>query len=405
MARLQLSGLNKVFPSGDRALFDVNLEANDREFLVIVGGENSGKSTLLRLIAGLDDVSGGKIFIDGKEVTEIPPKDRDIAMVFKSSTLYPALTVFDNMAFGLRMRKAPEALVLERVKVAANILGLNEVLYRKPKTLTASAKQRAAIGRAIVREPKIYLFDEPLAGLDEKLKLDMLNVIINLQARMQGTFVYATKDVSEAMSIGTRIVVMKNGFVQQVDTPANLYDYPANTYVAFFIGSPTINFIKKVKIEEKEGGYAAVFDGGEMLLPENIVSRFKSIKDYAGTGRYVTLGIRPEDAKICDGGAFDGNVLSVQGDDEKYAECSLTKDLTLNVSADKDYEKGKNVKIDVDLTRLYIFDAKSCLTLLERDGGYKVTGLPDADFIPLPFDEEEELYENSKPKKAQKKKK
>ncbi|MDE6585434.1 MAG: ABC transporter ATP-binding protein [Clostridia bacterium] len=405
MATLKLTELNKVFPSGERALFDVSLEAVDKEFLVIVGGENSGKSTLLRLIAGLDDVSRGKIFIDEKDVTEVPPKDRDIAMVFSSSTLYPALNVYDNMAFGLRMRKAPEALVHERVKVAANILGLNDALFRKPKALTAAAKQRAAIGRAIVREPKLYLLDEPLSGLDDKLKLDMLNVIVNIQARMQGTFVYATKNLAEAMTIGTRIVVMKNGFVQQVDTPANLYDYPANTYVAFFIGTPTINFIKKVKIEAGEGGYDAVFDGGKITLPQNIVERFEAISEYAGTGKYVTLGIRPEDAKVSESGILSGTVDSCEGGDEKYAECTISAELSLNVSTDKFLDKGKKVQIEVDASRLHIFDAKTCLTLLKRDAGYTVTGLPNADYVPLPFDEEQAIYENSKPKKAQKKKK
>lgn len=405
MATLKLSGLNKVFPSGERALFDVSLDAVDREFLVILGGENSGKSTLLRLIAGLDDVTAGKIFIDGKDVTEVVSKDRDIAMVFKSSTLYPALNVFDNMAFGLRMRKAPETLVQERVKAAANVLGLNDQLFRKPKVLTAAAKQRVAIGRAMVREPKIYLFDEPLAGLDDKLKLDMLNIIVNVQARMNGTFVYATKSVAEAMTIGTRIAVMKNGFLQQADTPANLYDYPANTYVAFYIGAPTINFIKKVKITEEDGAYAAAFKEGKIILPENVVNRFESIKDYAGTGRYVTLGIRPEDAKISADGAFAGTAGKFEGGEEKYCECVISDDLTLNVSADKGYERGDKLKVEIDASRLYIFDAKSCLTLLKRDAGYKATSLPDADFVPLPFDEEEAIFENAKPKKAQKKKK
>ncbi|MDE6504931.1 MAG: ABC transporter ATP-binding protein, partial [Clostridia bacterium] len=264
MASLKIKGLNKAFPSGETALYDVNLEAADKEFLVFLGGDSSGKSTLLRIVAGLDDATSGTVEINGKDMTDVEPKNRDIAMVFKNNTLYPALNVFDNMAFGLRLRKAPEALVRERVKVAAEILGLNDCLYRKPKVLTAAAKQRVAIGRAIVREPKLYLFDEPLSGLDDKLRLDMLNVIINLQARLEGTFVYATKNLSEALTIGTRIVVLKDGFVQQIDTPANLYDYPANTYVAFLIGSPTVNFIKKVKIVSNGNGYFAEFNGGKL---------------------------------------------------------------------------------------------------------------------------------------------
>ena len=184
MASLNLRGVNKVYPSGETGLYDINLEADDKEFLVVVGADGSGKSSLLRVVAGLEDATSGSVFIDGKDMADVEPKNRDIAMVFQSSTLYPSLNVFDNMAFGLRLRKAPEALVQERVKAVSNILGMNDILYRKPKVLTAAAKQRVAIGRAIVREPKIYLFDEPLSGLDDKLKGDMLNVIMNLQARL-----------------------------------------------------------------------------------------------------------------------------------------------------------------------------------------------------------------------------
>ncbi|MCX4287592.1 MAG: ATP-binding cassette domain-containing protein, partial [Clostridia bacterium] len=217
MANLKLNGVNKVYPSGSLALHNISLEAKDKEFLVISGGENSGKSTLLRVIAGLEDVTSGEIFIGDKDATEAAPKDRDITMVFKSDTLYPNMTVFENMAYGLRVRKAPQTLVEQRVKAAAAILGLESLLYRKPKMLTAAQKQRVAIARSIVREPKLYLFDEPLSGLDDKLKAELLNIVINMQARMQGTFIYSTKNVAEAMTIGTRIVVLKNGIVQQID--------------------------------------------------------------------------------------------------------------------------------------------------------------------------------------------
>ncbi|MDE6001749.1 MAG: ABC transporter ATP-binding protein, partial [Clostridia bacterium] len=272
MASLKLCGVDKVYPSGTMALYDINLEARDKEFLVIVGGEESGKSTLLKVIAGLEEASSGEIFIGDKEVTELEPKDRDIAMVFRSNTLYPALTVFDNMGFGLKIRKAPAALIEQRVKAAANVLGLNEVLYRRPKALTAAQKQRVAIGRAIVREPKLYLFDEPLAGLDDKLKSEILNVIINLQARMEGTFVYCTKNVAEALTVGTRIVVLKNGFVQQIDTPANLYDYPANAYVAFTLGAPTINFVNKAAIVKKRVKVYAVDGEFKVELSDKVLN-------------------------------------------------------------------------------------------------------------------------------------
>lgn len=404
MSSLKVTGVNKVYPSGETALYDINLEANDKEFLVITGVDGSGKSSLLRVIAGLEDASSGTVFIDDKDMTEVEPKNRDIAMVFQSSTLYPSLNVFDNMAFGLRLRKAPEALVQERVKAVANILGLNDVLYRKPKVLTTVAKQRVAIGRAIVREPKLYLFDEPLSGLDEKLRADMLNVIVNLQARLEGSFVYATKNLAEAMTIGTRIVVMKQGFIQQVDTPANLYDYPANTYVAFYIGAPTINFIKKVKIEKTEGGYVANFDGGSLALPENIVSRFEKIDEYCASGAYVTLGIRPEDAKVAEEGQLKVKYDDALKNAETYAEVNLTANTPLTVTCNVQAAKEQVLTVKVDTARLYVFDAVSCLNLLNRDAGYHVTGLPNADFVPLAFNEEEEIHERLKPKKQTKKK-
>ncbi|MDE7168207.1 MAG: ABC transporter ATP-binding protein [Clostridia bacterium] len=400
MASLKISGVNKVYPSGETGLYDINLEAKDKEFLVIVGADGSGKSSLLRVVAGLEDATSGSVFIDDKDMVDVEPKNRDIAMVFQSSTLYPSLNVFDNLAFGLRLRKAPEALVQERVKVVSNILGLNDILFRKPKVLTAAAKQRVAIGRAIVREPKLYLFDEPLSGLDDKLKGDMLNVIMNLQARLEGTFIYATKNVPEALTIGTRLVVLKDGFVQQIDTPANLYDYPANTYVAFYIGSPTINFIKKVKIAEDGGKYFATFADYKVELPENIVARFEKISEYASSGKYVTLGIRPEDAEVCDNGIFSGTVDKVE---EGYAEVDLTPEVCINAQAKADAQKGKKVGVSVDLTKLYIFDAASCLTLLNRDAGYNKTEYADADFIPLAYDEEVRIHESLKPNKKSKK--
>ncbi|MDE6667532.1 MAG: ABC transporter ATP-binding protein [Clostridia bacterium] len=404
MASLKLSKVNKVYPSGETGLYDINLEAKDKEFLVIVGADGSGKSSLLRVVAGLEDATSGTVFIDDKDVTEVEPKNRDIAMVFQSSTLYPSLNVFDNMAFGLRMRKAPEALVKERVKVVANILGLNDILYRKPKALTAAAKQRVAIGRAIAREPKLYLFDEPLSGLDDKLKGDMLNVVINLQARLEGTFVYATKNVPEALTIGTRLVVLKDGFIQQIDTPANLYDYPANTYVAFYIGSPTINFIKKVKIAEDAGKYFAVFADYKVELPENVVNRFEKISEYAGTDKTVILGIRPEDAEVNADGIFSGTVDKVEDEEGIYAEVDLTPDVTINAQSKESVQKGAKVNVAVDLTKLYIFDAESRLTLLKKDAGYNKTEYADADFVPLAHDEQLRIHESLKPNKKRKKK-
>lgn len=402
MAGLKLDGVNKVYPSGTMSLFDINLETRDREFVVVLGADGSGKSTLLRIIAGLEEPSDGAVIIDGKDVTEAEPKDRNIAMVFRSSTLYPALNVFDNMAFGLKLRKAPAALVEQRVKCAAEILGLTEVLYRKPKTLTAAQRQRVAVGRAIVREPKLYLFDEPLAGLDDKLAAELLNVIINLQARMEGGFIYATKNVAEALTIGTRIVVLKNGFIQQIDTPANLYDYPANAYVAFLIGSPTIDFINKAEILKDGSGVYAVEGGVKIPLAEHIVKRFKNIEEYANTGKKVVIGIRPEDATAGEEG-FEATVTAIEEHGEsKYAVCEADgHSLTVKAAAQN---KGDKVKISVDGGRVYLFDGETRLTLLDRDEGYKKTDFPEADFRPLSFDEEESIKEKFKPKKQEKKK-
>ena len=406
MAGLKLNGVNKIYPSGENALFNINFETKDKEFIVVVGGEASGKSTLLRVVAGLEEPSSGEIYIDDKDVTDVEPKDRDVAMVFRSSTLYPALNVFDNMAFGLRLRKAPQALIEQRVKAAAAILGLNDVLYRKPKALTAAAKQRVAIGRAIVREPKLYLFDEPLSGLDDNLRADMLNVIINLQARMEGTFVYATKNLAEALAIGTRIVVLKNGLIQQIDTPENLYDYPANAYVAFYIGAPTINFVKDAQITKSDAGYAAVNGDFKVELPENIVKRFTDIGEYANIGKKVILGIRPEDAEVKRGGAYKCTVVKVESDgDSTYAECDLNGGISMIVRGQAELAKGENAEIDIDNTHIYIFDNDTRLTLLSRDGGYKKTDFAEADFVPLTYSEEQAVIEKLAPKKNDKKKK
>lgn len=397
MASLKLNGVDKIYPSGTTALYDINLETGEKEFLVILGADGSGKTSLLRVIAGLDELSSGEVIIGGKDMTEADPKDRDIAMVFRNSTLTPTATVFDNMAFGLRLRKAPQTVIEQRVKAAANILGLNDVLYRKPKVLTAAQKQRTAIGRAIVREPKLYLFDEPLSGLDENLQSELLNVVVNLQARMEGTFLYSTKSVAEAMTVGTRIVVLKNGFVQQIDTPANLYDYPTNAYVAFLIGSPTINFINNAKIiKEGETVYAA--EGNvKLALPENIVKRFASIEEYANTGKQVIVGIRPEDMKI--GGDIEANVIGVG---EGFIEVEADGH-SFTVPCDK-LKKGDKTKISCDLTRLYLFDGETRLTLLQRDEGYRKNGFADSEFVPRTFNEEEEIKEKLKPRKDGKKK-
>lgn len=405
MASLNLNGVGKVYLSGANALHDVSLEAEDKEFIVVVGNEKCGKSTLLKIIAGLEEPTSGKVIIGGKDMTDVEPKDRDIAMVFRQDTLYPNLNVFDNMAFGLKLRKAPQAVVEQRVKAAANILGLTEVLYRKPKVLSAAARQRVAIGRAMVREPKLYLLDEPLAGIDENLRRDMLNVIINVQARMQGTFIYATKNLSEALTIGTRLVVLKNGLVQQIDTPANLYDYPANTYVAFYIGSPSINFLQNAKVKKEGEEYYAEFVGGRLPLAQNVVARFEKIEEYVNSDKSIIIGIRPEDISTSAEGMLTAKLGKTESDSGvTYAECDLSGQ-NLLVTHGANAAKGADVKLAVDLSRLYIFDSDTRLTLLKRDGGYQSTAHKDADRVPLPYAEEQAVIEKLKPKKQETKKK
>ena len=405
MASLKINALNKVYPSGEKALYNVCLETNDKEFLVVYGGEASGKSTLLRLVAGLDDPTSGEIFIGGKDMTDVVPKDRNLAMVFRGDTLYPALNVFDNMAFGLKQRNAPQALITQRVKAVAEILGLNEVLYKKPKQLNAATRQRVAIGRALAREPKLYLFDEPLNGLDDKLREEMLGLIINLQARMEGSFIYATKNLSEAMTAATRILVLKNGLVQQIDTPANLYDYPANAYVAFLIVSPTINFVNKAKIVKGEEGYKVTCGEFELPLAENIVARFENIEEYAENGKEVILGIRPEDAAAGREGALKGTVGKVESDGENaYCECNLNGGISLIVKGQPEFKGGESAHLSVDLSHVYLFDGVTRLTLLKRDEDYVNTGHADAEFVPLSFEEEREITEKLPQKKDKKKK-
>lgn len=402
MANLELKEVSKLYPSGTLALYKANLTLSDSEFIAVVGGEKSGKSTFLRLIAGLDDVTEGQIIVGGKDVTQIESRERDVAMIFQGNTLYPTLTVFDNMAYGLQLRKAPRALVEQRVKAASQILGLDDVLYRKPKILSVEQKQAVAFGRAIAREPKLYLFDDPIAGISQEVRAKLRSVLINLQMRVKGTFIYATKNVNEALTMATRIIVMREGFIQQIDTPANLYEYPANAFVAFTIGSPTINFINGKIV--KDGGVFVEAQGVRFALPENIVSRFTAVDEYAESGKAVILGVRPEDLGAGEKGLFEAAVSAFQTiGGAGYAECDF-KDLSLLIKADG-LKKGEKANITADLTHAFIFDGETRLTLLERDEGYVKTQFADADFKPLAYEEEEEIKEKLRLPDGGKKKK
>ena len=246
MASLSLKGIGKRYPNGFEAVKDFNLEIEDQEFIIFVGPSGCGKSTTLRMIAGLEEITTGDLFIDGKRMNEVEPKDRDIAMVFQNYALYPHMTVFDNMAFGLKLRKVPKEEIEQKVLEAAKILDLEQLLDRRPKALSGGQRQRVAMGRAIVRNPKVFLMDEPLSNLDAKLRVQMRAEIASLHQRLGATIIYVTHDQTEAMTLGTRIVVLKDGVIQQVDTPKKLYNEPQNLFVAGFIGSPQMNFIDAV---------------------------------------------------------------------------------------------------------------------------------------------------------------
>ena len=266
MANLSLKHIYKVYPGDVTAVKDFNLEIADKEFIVFVGPSGCGKSTTLRMIAGLEEISKGELYIGDRLVNEVEPKERDIAMVFQSYALYPHMTVYDNMAFGLKLRKVPKDEIDKKVKDAAKILDIEHLLDRKPKALSGGQRQRVALGRAIVREPKVFLMDEPLSNLDAKLRVQMRTEISKLHQRLQTTFIYVTHDQVEAMTMGTRIVVMKDGIVQQVDSPQEIYNNPANIFVAGFIGSPQMNFIDGT-IKEEGGKYFACFQSEKIEMP------------------------------------------------------------------------------------------------------------------------------------------
>ncbi len=280
MGSLLFKNIYKIYPGDVIAVKDFNLEIKDKEFIVLVGPSGCGKSTTLRMVAGLEDISKGELYIDDQLINDVPPKGRDIAMVFQNYALYPHMTVYDNMAFGLKMRKLSKSDIDKKVKAAAKSLGIEELLDRKPKALSGGQKQRVALGRAIVRDPKVFLMDEPLSNLDAKLRVQTRAEIIKLHDELQTTFIYVTHDQTEAMTMGDRIVVMKDGVIQQAATPQELYDNPVNSFVAGFIGSPPMNFID-VNVKGDVDNCKLVFRETEISLPEGKAKKLKS-KGYLG---------------------------------------------------------------------------------------------------------------------------
>ncbi|MBC2580905.1 ABC transporter ATP-binding protein [Clostridium sp. DJ247] len=369
MASLSLKHIYKIYSGNVTAVKDFNLEIEDKEFIVFVGPSGCGKSTTLRMIAGLEEISKGDLLIGDALVNDVAPKDRDIAMVFQNYALYPHMTVYDNMAFGLKLRKVSKDEIDKKVKEAARVLDISHLLDRKPKALSGGQRQRVAMGRAIVREPKVFLMDEPLSNLDAKLRVQMRTEIAKLHNRLQTTFIYVTHDQTEAMTLGTRIVVMKDGIVQQVDTPQTLYNHPINIFVAGFIGSPQMNFIDG-KLEEVNGRVKVIFGEDQLILPED---SSKILKEKGYIGKDIIMGIRPEDISDLEDDIikFKDSVIQANVDvtelmgAETYIYLSKNKaSITARVNGTSKAKSGDKIKISLDPNKIHIFDKDTELTVL-----------------------------------------
>ena len=366
MADLQLKNIYKRYAGNVTAVSDFSMDIEDKEFIILVGPSGCGKSTTLRMIAGLEEISEGELYIGGKLMNDVAPKDRDIAMVFQNYALYPHMTVYDNMAFALKLRKTPKAEIKRRVTEAAKILDIEALLDRKPKALSGGQRQRVAMGRAIVRSPKVFLMDEPLSNLDAKLRVAMRTEIKKLHDRLGTTFIYVTHDQTEAMTMGTRIVVMKSGIIQQVGTPTELYHTPCNQFVAGFIGSPQMNFVD-VTINKTDSGMTATFGNTTIAIPEG---KTAALTDYVG--KEVVMGIRPED--IHDDQAFlstypNASVEAfVEVTEMMGAETYLYLQIegipfTARVNARSTTQAKDTVKLGFDVNRMHFFDKETELVI------------------------------------------
>ncbi len=363
MAEVVLDHVYKIFEKNVVAVNDVSFEVKDKEFIVLVGPSGCGKSTTLRMIAGLEEVSKGEIQIDGRVVNDVPPKDRDIAMVFQNYALYPHMTVYDNMAFGLKLRKYSKQEIKQRVMEAAEILGIKEFLDRKPKALSGGQRQRVAVGRAIVRKPKVFLFDEPLSNLDAKLRVQMRTEIIKLHDRLEATMIYVTHDQVEAMTMGDRIVVLKDGKVQQIDTPLNLYNKPVNKFVAGFIGSPSMNFLD-VRLTRAEDGRLHISDGSfQIPVPKAFE---KVLEPYVG--QEVVFGIRPEDIHSLQTATVIREKAKIQAQvevvelmgSEVYLYLATQKNHLVARIESNDYPRaGQEAEVIFDMGKVHFFDKRT----------------------------------------------
>ena len=374
MAKVTFTNVTKVYdnPEGEVvAVDDANLDIRDKEFIVFVGPSGCGKTTSLRMVAGLEEITEGTIEIGNTVVNDIPPKDRDIAMVFQNYALYPHMDVFGNMAFGLKLRKFPKMEIEKRVKNAAEMLGIRNLLDRKPKQLSGGQRQRVALGRAVVREPKVFLMDEPLSNLDAKLRVQMRTELSKLHDELQTTAIYVTHDQTEAMTMGDRICVMKDGIIQQVDDPLSIYNEPNNMFVAGFIGSPAMNFLD-VKLIKEQGTYYFLDESMErgmtfkVAIPDSILEMTPNIDDYLGED--VVFGIRPEDLvdsslkqdfDIDDDNAFQADIEVVEPmGSEIYLYLKFNEnDLIARVEAESDAKVGDRIKLGIDFNKIHMFDA------------------------------------------------
>ena len=368
MASISCKGIYKIYPGNVQAVTDFNLEIADKEFIILVGPSGCGKSTTLRMIAGLEDISKGELYIGDRLVNDVPPKDRDIAMVFQNYALYPHMTVYKNMAFGLELRKTPKDEIDKRVREAARVLDIEHLLDRKPKALSGGQRQRVALGRAMVRNPAVFLLDEPLSNLDAKLRTAMRTEIIKLHQKLGTTFIYVTHDQTEAMTMGDRIVVMKDGVIQQVDTPQNLYDYPCNMFVAGFIGSPQMNFLDATLTKEGDKYFVDLGDDKLLIKPEKVTPK---LDEYVG--KAIKAGIRPEDIKD------DAEFLEKHADAKIVANVEVSElmgseiylyltykgyKMTARVAPTSKAKNGSDVTVALDTAKLHLFDPETELVIL-----------------------------------------
>lgn len=371
MAGLKLKDITKRYENGFEAVKNFNLEIKDREFIVFVGPSGCGKSTTLRMIAGLEEISDGALYIGDKLVNDVAPKDRNIAMVFQNYALYPHMTVYDNMAFALKIRKVPKAEIDKKVRAVADILDIGHLLDRKPKALSGGQRQRVAMGRAIVRSPEVFLMDEPLSNLDAKLRGQMRIEIAKLYHELNTTFIYVTHDQTEAMTLGTRIVVMKDGVAQQIDSPKEIYENPQNVFVAGFIGSPQMNFLDANIIEENSKVLVQVLDKNIELCKE----KQDILKENGYIGKEVILGIRPENIicitgenQINDNTIFESKIEVFENlGAETYLHITENKKhiVIKTATADKVPTEGK-IKYVFDLNKIYLFDKETDMTIFNR---------------------------------------